>query len=118
MTPLESRLPEDPGYWDALAGRIAADAAQTLARLEARRGSWWSTLARGCPALAAAAAVAVAAASIALASARSTTPGSPYSEVARAIGPTDEVGRLFYAESSPPTVEALMPVLARSEADR
>lgn len=118
MTPLESRLPEDREYWDGLAGRVIANAKPALAELETRGGAWWATLARRCPALAAAAAIAVAAGSIALASARTAPTGSPYFEVARAIGPSDDVGRLFTSEPSPPTVETLMPVFARGEPDR
>jgi hypothetical protein len=118
MTALEPRLPEDPAYWDALAERIGRDAAPALAELYERRGAWWGSLARRSPALAAAAAVAIAAGWIAIAASGGTPAGSPYTEMARAIGPTDEVGRLFLREAAPPHVEDLLPVLARTEGDR
>jgi hypothetical protein len=118
MTALEPRLPEDPAYWDALAGRIGDDAAPVLAELYERRGAWWGSLARRSPALAAAAVVAIAAGWIAIAASGGPAAESPYAEMARAIGPTDEVGRLFLRDAAPPHVEELLPVLARTETDR
>ena len=117
-TPLETRLPQAREYWDGLADRITASAEPVLGELETHGGMWWTTLARRCPALAAAAAIAIAAGSIALGSTGPGPAGSPFSEVARAIGPNDDVGRLFASEPGPPAVETLMPVFARGETDR
>ena len=118
MDPLKSRMPEDPSYWDALAKKITADAAPILAENFERQGSWWGGLARACPALAAAASLAIVAGSIAIAATPAALDDSPYIEVARAIGPTDQVAQLLLSEAVPPTVESLLPVLARSEGDR
>lgn len=115
MEPLASRLPDDPAYWDELAGRIAADAAPHLARRYERGGTWWGALARACPGLAAAASIAVVAGGLALAANPAALDDSPYFEVARAIGPTDEVARLLLSEPAPPTVESLLPLMARGE---
>ena len=114
MTQLQSRLPEDPAYWDALASRIAADAAPVLDHYLARHGTWWAFLARRSPALAAAAILAIAATSFMLVRASAATESSPHDQVARAIGPTDPLARLFLAEEAPPRVESLLPVFAQT----
>ena len=114
MAPLQSRLPDEPGYWDALADRIAADAAPVLGQYYAQRGTWWASLARRCPALAAAAGLALTATSFMLAGRSAPPDGSPDSQVARAIGPTDPVARLFLSEETPPRVESLLPLMARA----
>ncbi len=110
---LRSRLPAEPAYWDALAERIVADAAPSLAEYRSRQGAWWSLLAQSSPALAAAAVLAIAGASFMLARASTVTESSPHDEVTRAIGPRDPVARLFLAEETPPRVESLLPVVSR-----
>jgi hypothetical protein len=118
MDLLESRMPEGPDYWDDLARRIAADAAPVLARSREGHGTWWGSLARSCPALAAAASVAVVAAAIVIASVPAALDDSPYAEVARAIGPTDQVAQLLLREPAPPAVESLLPMIAGERGDR
>jgi len=117
MVPFQSRLPDDPGYWDALADRIAADAAPVLAQYQAQHGTWWSVLAHRAPALAAAAVVAVATTSFLVVGASAPGDGSPSAEVARAIVPSDPVAQMFLAEETPPPVEALLPVMALARRD-
>ena len=112
MSPLQSRMPDDPGYWNALAGRIAADAAPVLDEYYARRGTWWATLAHRAPALAAAAVLVLTATSFLLAG-TARTDGSPYVQTARAIGPTDPIAQLFLTDATPPRVESLLPVMGR-----
>jgi hypothetical protein len=118
MDPLESRMPDSAGYWDALAVRIAADAGPVLARNRERQGTWWGSLARACPALAAAAGLAVVGGSILIASAPAALDDSPYVEVARAIGPTDQIARLLLREPAPPAVESLLPMIAGGRGTR
>lgn len=118
MLPLESRLPEEAGYWDALADRLSADAAPALARNYEQHGTWWATLARVCPALATAAGLALVAGSITLATVPEAVGESPYAEVARAIEPTDQMARVFFSGAAPPSVESLMSLVARAEGDR
>jgi hypothetical protein len=118
MDPLKSRMPEEPRYWDALVERIATDAVPVLAESYERRGSWWGGLARGCPALAAAASVGVVAGSILIAQAPAALDDSPFVEVARAIGPSDQVAQLLLSESAPPSVESLLPVLSSGGRNR
>ncbi len=118
MSRFEPRLPDESGYWDALAEQICADAALALARRRDEQQAWWAALARGCPALAAAAVVAVVAGWITFAETTESLGESPYSEVARAIVPTDLVAQAFVRGQSPPTVESLMPFFVRAEEDR
>lgn len=118
MSPLEPRLPEKKGYWDALADRITANAAPALARRRDEQGAWWGGLARLCPTLAAAAMIALVAGSITLMGEPEAVGESPYAEVARAIGPTDQVAQVFFSGASPPSVESLMPLLPRTEGGR
>lgn len=121
-TPLEPRLPEDPVYWDELSTRITDGAAAVLAELgegaTARTDIWWAVLAERAPALAAAAAVSMVAGSLALAGGSTATDASPYDEIARAIGPSDQIAQTFFADASPPAVESLLPLLADFEEDR
>lgn len=120
-TSLEPRLPEDPAYWDGLANRITAGADPLLRELAAaavRSDSWWSVLAARAPALAAAAAVAIVAGTVAASSGTSPADQSPYDEIARAIGPTDEIAQAFFAEASPPRIESLLPLVAAAGEER
>jgi len=118
MDPLKPRMPEDPGYWDTLAGKISADARPALAQNFEQRETWWGTLARACPALAAAAGLAIVAGTILIATTTPALDDSPYAEVARAIGPTDQVARFLLSESTPPRVEALLPVVREGQENR
>ncbi len=118
MVPLQSGLPDDPGYWDDLARKIADDAAPVLAQYYAERGTWWAALAPRAPMLAAAASVALVAASVVLTGASTPFDTSPSEQVALAIGPTDPVARLFLSQEAPPQVESLLPVMARPGRDR
>ena len=116
MAPFQSGLPDDPGYWDELAGRIADAAAPVLGRYYVERGTWWAALAQRAPALAAAAVLVLTATSFLLAGA-ARSDGSPYVQTARAIGPTDPVAQLFLTDLNPPRVESLLPVMARAGRD-
>ena len=110
---LQSRLPTNPAYWDALAQRIVADAVPLLDEYRVRHGTWWSLLAHRSPVLAAAAVLAIAATSFMLVRASTATDSSPHNQVARAIGPTDPVARLFLTQETPPRVESLLPVMSQ-----
>lgn len=54
---LESRLPDDPAYWDDLAARIV-DSAEPILRGHRDARPWWHPLARWSPAIAVTAAAA------------------------------------------------------------
>jgi anti-sigma-K factor RskA len=54
---LESRLPDDGGYWDDLAARIV-DAAGPILREQREAREWWHPLAKWSPAIGVAAAAA------------------------------------------------------------
>lgn len=120
-TSLEPRLPEDPAYWEGLANRIATGAdpiLRELAEATAPPENWWSVLAARAPALAAAAAVAIVAGTVAVSGGTAAADESPYDEIARAIGPTDEIAQAFFAEANPPTVESLLPLVAATGEER
>ena len=112
VVPLQSRLPEDPSYWDDLADQIGANAATVLDQYQAQNGTWWGALARRAPVLAAAAILIITLTSFMLVRASAATYGSPHVQVSRAIGPTDPVARLFLSEETPPRVESLFAVVS------
>jgi hypothetical protein len=114
MAPIGSRLPEDPAYWHTLADQIVTDAVPVLEEYRAKQGIWWSSLAHRSPALAAAAVLAIAAGAFMLVRESAATESSPHDQVARAIGPTDPVARLFLSEGTPPRVESLLAVVSQT----
>ena len=111
MSSLGSRLPEETGYWDELAGRITEDADPFLRESYARQGVWWSSLARGCPALVATALIATTVVALTLGGGVETATAATTSPVMQAIEPDDALARRFLAEESPPSVEILLPLM-------
>ena len=114
MSSLGSRLPEETGYWDELAGRITADADPFLRESYARQGVWWSSLARGCPALVATALIAATLVALTLGGGAETATAATTSPVMQAIEPDDALARRFLAEKVPPPVEILLPLMTDS----
>jgi len=102
-----SRLPDDPGYWDDLAGRIAARSAPVIDTWGAERTRWWSWLADFSPALAAAAVLAMAATWAFAPAAQPVDPDAALPRVGEAIAPTDPMARALLADSTPPAIAGL-----------
>lgn len=100
-----SRLPDDPAYWDALAGRIQAAAAGDLSRLQDRAPPWWSDLARHSRGLALLAAAALVAA-LTLFPRPRPAQAAP-SPLERTIQPTDPGLIDLLGGPGPPSLEAL-----------
>lgn len=118
MSSLGSRLPEETDYWDELAGRITADADPFLRESYAHRGVWWSSLARGCPALAATALIAAIVVALTLGGGAEPATAATTSPVMQAIEPDDALARRFLAERVPPPVEILLPLMTDSGRNR
>jgi hypothetical protein len=114
MSSLRSRLPEDTGYWDDLAGRITADADPFLQEYHARRGVWWSSLARQCPVLVAAALIGATVVVLALGGGPERARAATISPVVQAIEPEDALARRFLTAEAPPAVEILLPMMTGS----
>lgn len=113
MSSLGSRLPEETSYWDDLASGITADAEPYLGEYHARRGVWWSSLARQCPALVATALIAVMV--LVLSPRGGAEPGSATaSPVIRAIEPDDALARRLLEGDAPPSGEILLPLMSGS----
>lgn len=113
MSSLRSRLPEETGYWDDLAERIATDADPFLQKYHARRGVWWSSLARQCPALVATALVAGTVVALTLGGGAEPAAAAT-SPVVQAIEPDDALARRFLAKDAPPAGEILLPMITGS----
>ena len=114
MSSLGSRLPEEAGYWDDLADRITSDAEPFLGEYYARRGVWWSSLARQCPALVTTALIGVMVVSLTLGGGAEPATAATTSPVVQAIEPDDALARRFLAEDVPPPVEILLPMMTGS----
>lgn len=103
----EPRLPDDPGYWSALAERISDSAAPVFAELQSR-SAWWGALDRFGPALGIGA-LAAAVATIVLLSgvgASSTSLSEP--PLASATTATDLVENAFQPPSMPDVITLMV----------
>ena len=92
------RLPDDPAYWNALAGRITHSVEPVFAELQAQR-AWWRPLDRFGPALTVGAIAAVAATFVAL-----PAPEWPAAPVPAAVTdptPADLLGNAFTTPEAP-----------------
>lgn len=107
IPPLKSRLPDDPEYWDHLAGRIGARSAPHIEAYGAGRVPWWSWLADFSPALAGAAILALAGSWVFAPPVPDPDPDPPLPFVGRAIVPDDPFARALVADSLPPTLAGL-----------
>jgi len=119
----QSRLPREPEYWEALAGKIRDDAAGPLAAYAAsaiaaeaglQQEAWDAVLARRAPWLVAASAAAALVLWLALParvpsqgvlSARESSASSPWIE--RSLSPIEVAGTLI-GGAAPPSVDTLM----------
>lgn len=111
---LRSRLPDDPGYWRALADRILETAAPHLRRLRAGRTAWWSALESSWSVLATAAAAAVLA-TILLVPPRALRPAVPTAPNAYALLPADPAAAPVVLADTPPSVDALLGLATRKD---
>lgn len=100
----ESRLPEDPAYWDDLAARIV-DSAQPILRGHRDAQAWWHPLARWSPAIAVAAAAA-ALLLVVLVPSDSTRPGSL--SFGQMLGPEDPVALAVLGGASATDISAVL----------
>jgi len=105
------RLPDHPGYWQALAARIVDGAEPTLAELRAGQ-PWWKPLARLAPALSVGALAAGLAAFALLPSGTNAAPPRA-TALADLFDPGDPVGAVFVGGSAPELTSLL---IARTEA--
>ena len=106
---LRSRLPEDPEYWDDLARRVVAHGYPMLGEYQRRQETWWFSIARFSPVLAASALILLAGYLVAGPSPVSESPLSPLEE---AVLPQDPMARSLYttAAAGSPSIEALLPM--------
>jgi len=103
---LLSRLPQDPQYWNTLAGRVTTDASPHLRSLRSADDAWWSVLGRLSPLLATAAAAAVLTA-LSLLPSRTTSPDRVTTE-AFDFTPDDPIAGPLLSADAPPAVAALL----------
>jgi hypothetical protein len=108
----EPRLPEDPGYWAALAERITDSASPVFAELQSH-SAWWGALDRLGPALGISALAASVATVVLLSGsgAAATSPSDP--PAAPTVTPTDLVENAFLPPSMPDVITLM--VLANEE---
>ena len=107
-----SRLPADPAWWDALAERVNAVAAQELASGARMREPWWAALAKASPLLAGGAIAAALAAWLFLPAFPPATAAGPGTLIARTLAPADAIARTLPRESAPPIGALVLPAPA------
>ena len=97
-----TQVRDDPGSWDALAERVAADAARRS------KGSGFDWLARSRTSwVAASVLLATAIAFLLLPTERSPASG-PSAEWEQALAPADDVGKAIVLRDAPPAIGALL----------
>lgn len=110
----KSRLPADPAYWEAFAGRVTAAAGSELAGSPRARDAWWAVLADVSPFLAGSAVAAALAGWLFLPAPRPAAEAGPGTLVARTLAPTDAVARTLLRESAPPIGELVFSAAAEA----
>ena len=100
----ESRLPDDPTYWDGLAARIV-DSAAPILREQRDVQAWWGPLAKWSPAIGVAAA---AAALLVLLFGPPESSRSPAVSFAQLLGPRDPVAQAVVSGATASDVSALL----------
>lgn len=104
VSQFESRLPDDPTYWDDLAARIV-DSAEPILREHRDVQAWWSPLARWSPAIGVAAA---AAALLVLLFGPPESSRSPAVSFAQLLSPRDPVAQAVVGGAAVTDISAML----------
>jgi anti-sigma-K factor RskA len=100
----ESRLPDDPRYWDELATRIV-DSAKPILRGQREAQAWWQPLAKWSPAIGVAAAIA--ALLVAAAGPPAAERQAPVS-FAQLLSPDDPIARAVVSQAGVMDISAML----------
>ncbi len=109
-----SPLPQEPEYWEELAGKIRADAAGPLAGYAGVDSGWYGVLAQRAPWLVAASAAAMLLLWLAL---PERGPSVAFRWIEGSLAPSELAGTLV-SGAAPPTVEILMVQFPPSEEEQ
>lgn len=100
----ESRLPEEPAYWNELAARIT-DSAEPILRERRMPAAWWQPLARWSPAIGVAAAAAAIVAFVTIPEAAVDASRPSFEEL---LTPPDPIARAAFGSGDATAISALL----------